>query len=239
MATRWGYQLNKNQYIQKFEASGLPQWRIRCVDQTWYKQRFEWKIEFNFNSDPDRRRYGVDHRWVQILRECEDLKFEFRKRREVWTSIYTSDADLLEHIISREEYRTAIVSLEYTNNSYLEERGSQTQLEAITDIKFVKHVPEHCYQIYLGNFQWREDHIKRLLTEYLVANSSDFLFKGYYQELITRCKKNPDDLNRYGNYQGVYDGFNFFAKSTDDILLLHMIAPSKIKKIVKLMERVQ
>ena len=239
MATRWSYQLNKNQYIQKFEALGLPQWRIRCVDQTWYKQKFEWKIEFNFSTHPEDRRYSVDNRWIQILRECEDLKFEFRKRREVWTSIYTSDAGLLEHIISREEYRTAIVSLEYTNNSYLEKRGSQTQLEAITDIKFVKTVPEHCYHIFLGNFQWREDHIKRPLTEYLVANSNEFLFKGYYQELITRCRKNPDDLNHYGNYQGVYDGFNFFAKSTDDILLLHMIAPSKIKKIIKLMERVQ
>jgi hypothetical protein len=228
-----------NHYLQQFKSFGLEQWRIRCVDQTWYTQKFEWKIEFNFSTNPEHRRYGVDHRWVQILRECEVLNFEFRKRREVWASIYTSDAGLLEHIISREEYRTAIISLEYTNSSYLEQRSSQTQLEAITDIKFVKTVPEHCYHIFLGKGQWREDHIKRSLTEYLVANSNEFLFKGYCQDLITRCRKNPDDLNRYSNYQGVYDSFNFFAKSTDDILLLHMIAPGKIKKIVKLMERAQ
>jgi len=230
--------LNKNHYIQKFEALGLPQWRIRRVDQTWYKQRFEWKIEFNFNSDPERRRYGVDHRWVQILRECEILNFEFRKRREVWTSIYTSDAGLLEHILARDEYRTAIVSLKYTNNSYLEERSTQTQLESITDIKFVKHVPEHCYQVYLGNFDWRDPH-QLTLSEYLANNKDVYLFKGWFQEIINRFgTTNPVSNNYSGHVITIGDGFNFFAKSTDDILMVHMIAPGKVRKIVKLMEKV-
>ena len=229
---------NKNLYIQKFKDLGLQTWRIYRADQTWYKQRFEWKIEFNFSQqDGNYARYTSDHRWVQLLRECEMLNFEFRKRREVWTSIYTSDEGFLDYILNKEEYRTAIVSLNYTNDSYLEERSTQTQLEAITDIKFVKHVQEHCYQVYLGNFDWGNDDAKQLLTEYLATNSNEFLFKGYYQEVINRCKTNHDLEDHYGRYRGVYDGFNFYAKSTDDILMVHMIAPGKVRKIVKLMEK--
>jgi hypothetical protein len=231
--------LDKNQYLQKFKDLGLQTWRIRQVDQTWYKQRFEWKIEFNFSTqDKSYGRYMVDHRWVQLLRECEVLNFEFRKRREVWTTIYTSDSNLINHILDREEYRTAIVSLEYTNDLYIKERGNQTQLEAVTDIKYVKHPTEFCYHVYLGNFEWEDNSVKQPLTEYLAANSNDFLFKGYYQEVIDRCKKHVDLRDYSGRYRGVYDGFNFFAKNTDDILMLHMIAPGKIRKIIKLMEKV-
>ena len=240
MAMKWSYQLsNKLQYIQKFEALGLPKWRIRCVDQTWYKQRFEWKIEFNFSTaDKSYGRYMVDHRWVQILRECEMLNFEFRKRREVWTTLYTSDEKLINHIMAREEYYSAIVSLEYSNEKYLDERSTQTGLESITDIKFVKHVPEYRYQVFLGHFDWN-DLSKEPLTRYLVTNKDDFEFRGYYQEVVTRFNTRSPAKDHYGRVMGVYDGFNFFAKSTDDILMLHMIAPGKIKKIVKLMEKTQ
>ena len=239
MATKWSCQLlNKNLYIEKFKDLGLQTWRIYQSDQTWYNQRFEWKFEFNFsNSGELHGRHSVDNRWIQLLRECEILNFEFRKRREIWTSIYTSDIGFIEHILNKEEYRTAIVSLSYTNDTYLKERSIQTQLEAITDIKFVKHAQKHCYQVYLGNFEWKEDQIKMSLTEYLAANSNEFIFKGYYQEVINRCKSKNNINNNYGRSQGVYDGFNFFAKSTDDILLLHMIAPGKIRKIIKIMER--
>jgi hypothetical protein len=234
---KWSYQLSsKNQYIQKFEALGLPQWRIRCVDQTWYKQKFEWKFEFNFNPEPDRRRYGVDHRWVQILRDCEMNNIGFRRRREVWCNIYSSDTAFVDLVLYKEEYSSAIVMLEYTNDKYIAEKQNQTSLESITDIKFVKQLPEYCYQVFLGNFDWN-DPIKEDLTRYLAVNKDDFQFRNWYKEVVGRFNTKDPARDNYGRVVGVYDGFNFFAKSTDDILLLHMIAPGKIKKIVKLMEK--
>jgi hypothetical protein len=179
----------------------------------------------------------VDHRWTDLIQECERNLWSYRRRREVWGNFYTSDLDFLEHIVSNEKYSIALVSVEYTDDRYISELSNQINLDAITDIKFVKIVPEYCYQVFLGNFEWGNDPIRRPLTDYLATNSDEFLFKGYYQELIHRFKNGLAE-DHYGRYSGVYDGFNFYAKSTDDILMLHMIAPSKIKKIVKLMERV-
>jgi len=240
MAIMWSWQLsNKNHYIQQFEKiESLPSWRVRRVDQTWYKQRFEWKIDFDFAVESDRRRYGVDNRWLQLLRECEINNFNYRRRREVWCTFYTSDSNLLDHILAREEYKTAIYSIDYANDRYLIERENQVTLDSITDIKFVSHLQtEFRYQVFLGNFEWGKDDYKKTLTEYLAANSEEFLFKGYYQEIIHRCKHNTDIVDQFGRYRGVYDGFNFYAKSTEDILMLHMIAPGKVRKIIKIMER--
>lgn len=216
----------------------LKPYQFTKVDKVWYKPKFEWRIEFNFSRQDSIGRHSIDNRWQTLLRECELNLWEFRRRREVWCNIYTSEIDLLEHLLTNEKYRTAIVGVEYTNEQYMNELDNQINLDSITDIKFVKHVPEYRYQVFLGGFEWGNDSVKRPLTEYLVTNRDEFLFKGYYQEIIHRCKNN-NLVDNFGRYSGVYDGFNFYAKSTDDILMLHMIAPSKIKKIVKLMERVK
>jgi len=228
---------DKNYYIQAFKSLLKP-YQFTKVDKVWYKPKFEWRIEFNFSRQDSIGRHSIDNRWQTLLRECELNLWEFRRRREAWCNIYTSEIDLLEHLLTNEKYRTAIVSVEYTNEQYMNELDNQINLDSITDIKFVKHVPEYRYQVFLGGFEWGNDSVKRPLTEYLVTNRDEFLFKGYYQEIIHRCKNN-NLVDNFGRYSGVYDGFNFYAKSTDDILMLHMIAPSKIKKIVKLMERVK
>jgi hypothetical protein len=235
----WSYQLNdKRDYILKFREQ-LPDWRIRRVDKAWYKQKFEWRLEFNFSaSGDDARHWALDHRWRQLLEVCEANRWIFRRRREVFCTIFTSEHELLDHVLASDEYKSGIVSVEYTSDSYLTELTNQICGDAITDIKFVSHVPLHRYQVYLGSFEWKDSTIQSV-TEYLVTNKDEFIFKGYYQEIIHRLHKakEKERLDKWGRYQGVYDGFNFFAKSTDDILLLHMIAPGKIRKIVKLMER--
>jgi hypothetical protein len=235
----WSYQLNdKRDYILKFREL-IPEWRTRRVDKAWYKQKFEWRLEFNFSAGgEDARHWSLDHRWRQLLEECEANGWNFRRRREIFCTIFTSDHALLDHVLSRDEYTSGIVSLEYTSDSYLTELTNQICGDAITDIKFVSHVPHHRYQVYLGGFDWK-DPVTQPVTEYLVDNKEEFIFKGYYQEIINRIDKakTRERVDQWGRYQGVYDGFNFFAKSTDDILMLHMIAPGKIRKIVKLMER--
>jgi hypothetical protein len=64
-----------------------------------------------------------------------------------------------------------------------------------------------------------------------------YLFKGWFQEIIFRFGSANPVANYSGHQITIGDGFNFFAKSTDDILLLHLMAPGKIRKIVKLMEK--
>jgi hypothetical protein len=43
--------------------------------------------------------------------------------------------------------------------------------------------------------------------------------------------------NQWGQYQGISNGFKMYAKHPEDIMMLHMIAPGKIGKIIKLMEK--
>lgn len=240
MATKWSCQLlNKNLYIQKFKDLGLKSYQMRQVDQTWYKPKFEWKIEFNFSrqdANYSHYRHSSDHRWVDLLEDCHNNEWIFRKRREVWCNIYTTDSRLLDHILTEEKYSGAIVSVEYTSDMYLSELTEQVCGDAVTDIKFVKTVPEHRYQVYLGNFDWH-DPTKITLTEYLTTNRDVYLFKGWFQEIIVRFGSIQPVTNASGHHITIGDGFNFFAKSTDDILLLHLMAPGKIRKIVKLMEK--
>jgi hypothetical protein len=105
--------------------------------------------------------------------------------------------------------------------------------DAVTDIKFVSHLQtDFIYQVYLGGLEWK-DPCKEAITTYLCNNFNEFSFRGYYKEIIQRASR------KWGHYESVYDGFNFFAKSTEDILMLHMIAPGKIRKIVKIMEKIR
>ena len=241
MATKWSCQLlNKNLYIQKFKDLGLKSYQMRQVDQTWYKPKFEWKIEFNFSRQDEIKygRYMVDHRWRELLEEFEKNEYIFRKRREVWCNIYTTDLNLLDYVLAEEKYSSAIVSVEYSSDMYLSELTEQVFGDAVTDIKFVKTVPEHRYQVYLGNFEWR-DTSRITLTEYLSNNKEVYHFKGWFQEIINRFGSYQAVRNASGHQIFVQDGFNFFAKSTDDILMVHMIAPGKVRKIVKLMEKVK
>ena len=228
--------LNKNLYIQKFKDLGIKSYQMRQVDQTWYKPKFEWKIEFNFSHEDRKYRSYADHRWVDLLEDCHNNEWIFRKRREVWCNIYTTDTRLLDHVLTEEKYSGAIVGIEYTSDMYLSELTEQVCGDAVTDIKFVKTVPDHRYQVYLGNFDWRDPH-QLTLTEYLSNNKDVYLFKGWFQEIINRFGSKNPVINYSGHQIVVNDGFNFFAKSTDDILMVHMIAPGKVRKIVKLMEK--
>jgi hypothetical protein len=75
--------------------------------------------------------------------------------------------------------------------------------------------------------------------EYLIVNRHEYFFKGYERDMLERMvaaqKNNSNPRNYYNG--GMMNGFRFWAKNTDDILMFHMMAPGKIVKIVKLMEK--
>ena len=212
-------------------------WRCRSADKSWYKPKFEWRIEFDFSAGSDARHWPIDHRWVQFLTVCEEKGWQYRKRREIFQCIYTNELELLDLVLNSEEYRTGINEIEYSSDTYLSELTNAVCGDAVTDIKFVSHLQtDFVYQVYLGGIEWK-DPCKEAITSYLCNNRNEFSFRGYYAEIIHRASlRRP---NQWGHYESVYDGFNFFAKSTDDILMLHMIAPGKIRKIVKIMEKIR
>ena len=212
-------------------------WRCRSADKAWYKQKFEWRIEFNFSEE---KRKWPDNRWLDFLNVCQMNSWVFHRRHEIFCNIYTSELSLLDFILENKEYLDGINYIEFTSDNYLSELTTAVCGEAVTDIKFVSHLQtEFRYQVFLGGFEWKETATKEAITTYLATNYNEFLFKGHHQEIINRVKQNKNEPipNQWGHYQYVYDGFNFFSKSTDDILMLHMIAPGKIRKIVKIMER--
>ena len=172
---------------------------------------------------------------------CEDFRkrnFVYRRRYESMANIYTSDLELLELVLNNPGYKESVYSVEYTNDKYLNVLASEAGIDAVTDIKFVSHLQtEFRYQVFLGNFEWKDDH-RELVTSFLVDNMDEYQFRGYYHDILENRKKGKVRDTYYGHKpETVYDGFNFFAKSTEDILMLHLIAPGKIKKIIKLMER--
>lgn len=238
MAKIWSYQLqNKQFYINEFKSKLKP-WRVRNADKAWYRPRFEWRLAFNFNESQYDFRYS--HKWRELLQLCEASQWHFRRRAEGYCTIFTSEPAFLDLILSSEEWMKFLAEVEYSDDSYLQEFTNNAGIDAVTDIKFVARLPEHFYQVTLGNFQWRDDdELKLSILEYLIANRQEYIVKGYERDMmerLIRTKKSNANLGNYYN-SGMMNGFKFWAKNTDDILMFHMMAPGKIIKIVKLMEK--
>lgn len=227
---------DKQQYIDKF-ASKMPTWRIREADKAWYKERFQWRLVFDFRGQS--RNWGYTSEWGAMLHVFHEKGFKFRRRAEYFCSIFTSESELLDLVLANTDWVTRICELEYAGETYLNRFNDLVGVDAVTDIKFVKRMPAHPYQITFDRFDWHADnHMREGLTEYLITNRSDFVFKGYEQVLIDRWASAKKTLtNQWGQYQGISNGFKMYAKHPEDIMMLHMIAPGKIGKIIKLMEK--
>jgi hypothetical protein len=166
-----------------------------------------------------------------------DNDWKFRHRTEGYNVIFTSETAILDAILANKEWADALTEFIYTDQLYVNEFANHKGIDAITDIKFVKRVPEHCYQVTFGNFEWRkEDELRVNLTEYLATNKDSFVFKGNEKEII-EAKSKGKTSTYYGSRACVFHGFRFYAKNPDDIIVIHMLAPGKVTHIVKLMER--
>ena len=218
---------DKNYYIQKFNSLGLSDFRIQKSERTWYKERFQWKITFDFSDKTRGSRYLTPN-WQLLLDLFKSNNIDYRRRREYSQNIFTSDPAALDIILDNAAFTDAILYIEYASDFYLQELAAVLSTDTVTDIKFKNEVSEFRYHIFLGGFLWN-DTSRFILSNWLAANRELFHFRRVYEEIIDRVKSNSNTP--------VYDGFNFYAKTPDDILMLHLIAPGKIKKIVKFMEK--
>ena len=78
---------------------------------------------------------------------------------------------------------------------------------------------------------YKNSDIRIALTKYLVDNNELFEARGYHNEILKRFRSQYLHAN-----STVYDGFVFYAADPDDILTLHLLAPGKIRKVIKLVK---
>ena len=227
---------NNQYYIDQFKSLVKP-WNYRVANRTWYRPRYHWRIAFDFADHENRRPSFLSPNWRSMIDLFSKNGWNYRFRSEMLSAVFTNETALLDCILSTAEYRDKLQEVEYAGVNYLNEFEKYNGIDAITDVKFVKRKPEHCYLVQFDKFEWRKDDpVKQAITEYILANQTEYHFTGYDRTVINRLS-GLSPTSTYYPQQSIHNGFRLYAKSPDDIIMLHMIAPGKITKIIKLMEK--
>lgn len=216
--------MTKQDYLDKFKQK-----KKRCFhrDRCWYKEKFQWRLEFNFRVykplDNSQKVINENERlrrsWLNLLKTLNTQGFGYRKRFEWYQNIYTNDTRLLDFILDNKEYLDKLVTVEAASELYLEE-VSKLDPTIATDIKFVKSLSEFSLMVKVGGFNWHDDS-RTTIADYIRANAEVFQL--------------PDHLvERFHRDKNVWDGFYFYVRTVDDIMMLHLMAPQRIKKVTLL-----
>ena len=203
-------------------------------DGTWYSNRFKYKLSFDFgiyDGAGQRTTWRLNTLYQDMIDEFEKNLWEFRKRREVQQSFFTSDEELIEYVLDDDRLLNHLHTLYYTSNRYNTNKSILEQNGIITDIKFRREVGDYPFQVYLGDWDYRDRSIQESACEW-VANS-------YKEGTIVASSWNEDVIKRYISQSTpfMYNGFNCYMKSEDDIMMLHFIAPGHIKKVFQILKK--
>jgi hypothetical protein len=225
MAMFWSYQLqDKQYYIKKFK--NIFTYKVYAHNGAWYAPKYEWRICFDvFREDRNRRSATLE--WAPLIMEMRDNDFKFKTRLERAQNLYTSDVRLLEFLINKIEYHKKICSISYSSEIYLSEYNKKDEIS--TDVKLVKRVPSHSYIVEIGGLYKAGRQCALNLTSYILSNKNNFYFTGYYKEIIDRMAHSP--------VRPIWDGFTFYVKEYDDVMMLHLVAPGHIKKVTQLVSK--
>lgn len=205
-------------------------------DGTWYGARFQYKLEFDFRDiDPSGRNRGIYKFYKDMITDFRKSGWEFRKRHEYTQSFYTNDVELIECVFTNEAYLKYLLGVHYTSQQYATHFSRLHEQMIATDIKFRKVVPEYCYQIYLGGWDWRHNESRLRVGEWLLQALKDDIVSvtGWNRELINRWERSKKNIGQ----QVLYEGYNFGMKNEDDIMMLHFVAPGHIKKVYKIIQK--
>lgn len=223
---------DKTYYIDQFTSLSKP---VKPFYGRWYNGKFEWRIAFHFKSKLDT--CNTQQHWTELRKYCKSNNLDFRPRSEFYTqTIFTKDPRVLDYIIQNENYHSKISFIQYTADEYFSEFSKKDDIS--TDVKFVKDLPDYPYQVVIGNLGWKDHQsIKQALVSFLVKNRELYFFKNSNFNLIEKWETELKKKVQPNHYFGLFDGFNFFAKDFDDIMMLHYIAAGKIKKVFKLVKK--
>lgn len=190
----------------------------------WYNQRFEWRLEFKcprgLTSAP-----GINWQtWKHLISLIEELKIDFRYRSERTRCLFVNDLKALDVVLDDQHFLSNLVRVEYSDDMYLSEL-SKLGISIVNDVKFVKNIPTLKFKIVLGNFNRNDSSIREELGSYIIKNSDVFHVSGVDFDLLNRRRSK------------VWTNFSCLTNTIDDIVILHMIAPGKIKKVFELLHK--
>jgi hypothetical protein len=166
-----------------------------------------------------------------MIDEFEKNLWEFRKRREVHQSFFTSDEELIEYVLDDDRLLNHLHTLYYTSNRYNTNKSISEQNGIITDIKFRREVGDYPFQVYLGDWDYRDRSLQESACEWIASAFKD--------GTIVASSWNEDVIRRYISQKTpfMHNGFNCYMKSEDDIMMLHFIAPGHIKKVFQILKK--
>ena len=203
-------------------------------DGTWYN-KFKYKLEFDFSMlDLDgRKSWRLNNYHNKMIEEFKENLWEFRKRREVFQTFFTNDSELIEHVLNDSNYMSHLHTVYYTSVRYNTNKSKLEQHGIITDIKFRREVGKWKYQIYFGDWDYRDKTIQEGICEYIA--------KSYVDGDIVASAWNEDLIKRYIKHKipFMHNGFSCYMKDEDEIMILHFIAPGRIKKVFQIMEKIK
>lgn len=207
--------------------------RCGSILKTFFQTKFDWRFEFRFeNSRRNWRPNRENSNWLALKEFCDSNAIEYKTRIEFSNIFFTKDLQAVEYIIKNDNLFKYLNKVEYTSDVYHNSFISKDEIS--TDVRLVGKVPEHSYLVILGQLGWKDNPIRRTLSQYLITNKNNFIFKGYYAITIERMLAATEQGSSPGP---LYDGFQFYARDTDDIMMLHLVAPGKIVKVIKLIEK--
>jgi len=168
-----------------------------------------------------------------MIEEFKENLWEFRKRREIFQTFFTSDPELIEHVLNDTNYMSHLHTVYYTSDRYTTSKSKLEQHGIATDVKFRKEVGEWKYQIYFGDLDYRKKDI--------LENICEWIAKAYQESTIIASPWNEELIRRYINHKVTFmhNGFSCYMKDEDDVMILYFIAPDCIKKVFKIMEKIK
>lgn len=203
-------------------------------DGTWYANKFKYKLEFDFgiyDGSGQRTTWRLNTLYQDMLIEFDKNLWEYRKRREIHQSIFTSDKELIEYVLDSNQLLHHLHTLHYTSDRYNSNKSQLEQNGIITDIKFRREVGDYPFQVYFGNWDYRD----RLAQE----NTCEWIADAYKEKIVSASAWNEDLIKRYIKHKIPYmhNEFNCYMKSEDDIMMLYFIAPGHIKKVFRILKK--
>jgi len=227
-----------NDYIQRFtavdrvivETKELPKIQVYHEDKTWYKQRFRFRINFDF------RMHELYAYSGPMIRAFKEIDSELRVRRECGVNVFTSSQALLDYILITPEYLNRVSNVTTSSAAYINEFDKKEN--AAMDVKMIgsrSYDPEKKYEVVFSSV-WEN-------------TRRGYRFDDFLREIYDFAKLHKDDLiiplelemhfakeGRIGYY---YSTPKLWAKNEDIITLLYMQFDKNISKVYKLIEKVK
>ncbi len=213
-------------YTNQFKACGTKITSVKPFHGVWYNgYNFKFIFDINVPRKANESWWSATHKRSEKMRDIvdqfADKEYDYRTRREYMLSVFTSEEQMLQDILTGNF--GCKFSVEHTSDDYLE---GLLQIEGVpTDVKIVKRYdPNKKYKIHFKYLRTKDKNVCHALLTYL-QNNQEF-FTPTSDTLYRRLEKNVLWGDEY-----------IYCNDQDAVMMLHIVAPSIIKKVYQQMEK--